>query len=169
MTSRGNQTGGDGKDGFEALDGSKSDRIEGRNGDGFGPASEYIDARQCEGAGDLAQECGFLVAGLDESERYRRVPELDGDAGEAGAGADIGESGFHHRGNRGHRGTQWKQNTGGEEAFAEVAGDDCFGITDGGQIHARVPAKEYIDVRRYMFEVSGRQLSVARVIQKWGK
>jgi hypothetical protein len=31
---------------------------------------------------------------------------------------------------------------GGEEAFAEVAGDDVFGVADGGQVDARVPAEE---------------------------
>jgi hypothetical protein len=38
---------------------------------------------------------------------------------------------------------------GGEEAFAEVAGDDILGVADGGQVDAGVPAEEYIDVRRY--------------------
>jgi len=39
---------------------------------------------------------------------------------------------------------------GGEEAFAEVAGHDFFGVADGGEVDAGVPAEEYIDVRRYM-------------------
>ena len=39
---------------------------------------------------------------------------------------------------------------GGEEAFAEVAGDNFFRIADGSQIHAGVPSEEYIDVCRYM-------------------
>jgi hypothetical protein len=38
---------------------------------------------------------------------------------------------------------------GGEQAFAEVAGDDILGVADGGQVDAGVPAEEYIDVRRY--------------------
>jgi len=44
---------------------------------------------------------------------------------------------------------------GGEEALAEVAGDDVFGIADGGEVDAGVPAEEYIDVCRYMFEIVG--------------
>jgi len=38
----------------------------------------YIDVRQCKGAGDLAQEGGLLVIGLDQSEGDGRSPELDG-------------------------------------------------------------------------------------------
>lgn len=45
---------------------------------------------------------------------------------------------------------------GGKEALAEVTGDDLFRVADGSEVDAGVPAKEYIDVRRYMFEVGGR-------------
>jgi hypothetical protein len=40
----------------------------------------------------------------------------------------------------------------GEEALAEVAGDDFFRIANGGQIDTTVPAKQYIDIRRYTME-----------------
>jgi len=43
---------------------------------------------------------------------------------------------------------------GGEEGFAEVAGDDFFWIADGGEIDAGVPAEEYIDICRYTIELS---------------
>jgi hypothetical protein len=46
---------------------------------------------------------------------------------------------------------------GGEEAFAEVAGYDFFGVADAGEVDAGVPAEEYIDVRRYMLELGGGQ------------
>jgi hypothetical protein len=39
---------------------------------------------------------------------------------------------------------------GGEEGFAEVAGDDFFRVADGGQVDAGIPMQEYIDVRRYI-------------------
>jgi hypothetical protein len=42
---------------------------------------------------------------------------------------------------------------GGEEGLAEVAGDDVFGVADGGQVDAGVPAQKYIDVRRYMLQL----------------
>jgi len=35
-----------------------------------------------------------------------------------------------------------KQMAGGEEGFAEVAGDDFLGVTDGGEIDAGVLAEE---------------------------
>jgi hypothetical protein len=46
---------------------------------------------------------------------------------------------------------------GGEEGFAEVAGDDFFYVADSGEVDAGVPAEEYIDVRRYMLELGGRE------------
>jgi len=42
----------------------------------------------------------------------------------------------------------------GEEAFAEVAGDDLFLIADGCEIYARVPALQYIDIRRYIVQLT---------------
>ena len=47
----------------------------------------------------------------------------------------------------------WEQVAGGEEAFAEVAGDDVFRVADGGEVDTGVPAQEYIDVRRYTLEL----------------
>jgi hypothetical protein len=42
---------------------------------------------------------------------------------------------------------------GGEEAFAEVAGDDVFWVADGGEVDAGVPAEKYIDVGRYIVQL----------------
>jgi hypothetical protein len=49
--------------------------------------------------------------------------------------------------------TDGEEVAGGEEGFAEVAGDYFFGIADGGEIDASIPAEKYIDVRRYMLEL----------------
>ena len=35
---------------------------------------------------------------------------------------------------------------GGEEAFAEVAADDLFGVADGGEVGAGVPFEEEVEV-----------------------
>jgi hypothetical protein len=64
---------------------------------------------------------------------------------------------FQHRGHRGHRVNIGEEVAGGEEGFAEVAGDYFFGIADGGEVDSRVPVEEYIDVRRYMLELSRRE------------
>jgi hypothetical protein len=45
----------------------------------------------------------------------------------------------------------------GEEAFAEVASHNFFRVADRGEIHARVPALEYIDVCRYIAQLAGRE------------
>jgi hypothetical protein len=46
---------------------------------------------------------------------------------------------------------------GDEEGLSEVAGDDFFRLTDGGEIDAGVPAEEKIDVRRYLLELPRAQ------------
>jgi len=48
-----------------------------------------------------------------------------------------------------------KQVAGSEEGLAEMAGDDLFRGTDGGEIDARVPAQQKIDVRRYLIQRGG--------------
>jgi hypothetical protein len=153
---RAEQVGGNGQDGLEALDGTERHYVEGVGGEGFGAGGLYIDVRQCKGAGDFTEEGGFLVVGFNQSQADRRTPELYGNAWEACAGAYVGNSNIlHHSGHRGHRGSR-KQVAGGEEALAEVAGDDFFGVTDGGEVDAGIPAEKYIDVRRYIMQVVGR-------------
>jgi hypothetical protein len=156
----GDQGGGAGEDGFEAFDGAEGDYVEG-GAEGFGACALYIDVRQCKSAGDFAQEGGLLVIGLDQSEGDVGSPEFEREAGESGAGAHIGYTGrvhsFHHRGHSGGRGRAGKQVAGGEQALAEVAGDDVFGVADGGQIDAGVPPDEDIDIRRYTLQLCQRQ------------
>lgn len=71
---------------------------------------------------------------------------------------------IHHRG---HRGAQGKQVAGGEEGFAEVAGDDFFFGADGGEIDAGIPALKCIDVRRYTMQVVRRQALAILRSEKW--
>ena len=133
------QTGGYRQDGLEALDGAEADYVECRR-EGFGAGGLYIDVRQCKRARDLAEERGFLVIGLDQGQVYLGSPEFDGDAGEAGARAEVSNfNGFHPGG---HRGTQREEMASGEEAFAEVAGDDPFFVADGSEIDAGIPTLE---------------------------
>jgi len=89
-TSGGQEGGGDREDGFKAFDGAEGDYVEGFCY-GFGAGVLYIDARQCKGSRDFAEEGGLLVVGLDQSEGDLRGPEFDGEAGESGAGAEVGE------------------------------------------------------------------------------
>ncbi len=86
------EAGGDGEDGGEAFDGAEGDQIAGVR-ERFSAVDLYIDICQCEGADDFAEEGGFLVIGFDEGHVDLRGPEFDGDAGEAGAGAEVGGAG----------------------------------------------------------------------------
>ena len=49
---------------------------------------------------------------------------------------------FYHREHRGRHRVERKEVAGGEEGFAEVAGDDFFWIADGGEVDAGVPVEE---------------------------
>jgi len=84
-------TGGrDGEDRVETLHRAEGDEF-GLRGEVLSAARGYIDVRQCKGADDLAQESDFLVLGFEEGGAEARRPELDGEAGESGAGADVEE------------------------------------------------------------------------------
>jgi hypothetical protein len=86
----GDQCGGGGQDGFEAFDRAQGNHVESGRTEGLCACVLYIYVRQCKGAGDFAEERGFLVVGLDQGQRDRRAPEFDGETGESGAGADVG-------------------------------------------------------------------------------
>ena len=60
--------------------------------------------------------------------------KLDGEAGESGSAAEV------------QQGFCWGEMGGGEEAFAEVAADDLFGVADGGEVGAGVPLEEQVEV-----------------------
>jgi len=87
----GHEAGGDGEDVGEAFDGAEGDYVEGL-GDVLGAGVLYIDVRQCKGAGDLAEECGFLLVGFDEGEGDVGGPEFYRNPGEAGAGTEVGKA-----------------------------------------------------------------------------
>ena len=91
-SARGEAGGGDGEDLVEALDGAEGDDLRGAVWEVFGAASEYIDVRQCKCTDHLAQEGDLLLFGLNQGYRSSGRPDLDGQAGEAGARADIDEA-----------------------------------------------------------------------------
>ena len=63
---------GDGEDLIEALDCAQDDEI-GRGGrEVLGAPGEYIDARQCKGADDFAEERDLLLAGFDKGDKGLR-------------------------------------------------------------------------------------------------
>ena len=159
---------GDREDFGEALDGAQGDDIECLS-DIFGAGVLYIDICQCNRAGDFAEEGGLLMVGFDEREGDVRSPEFYRNSGEAGAGTEVGYSSsgfrasgfgngnvkiFYHRGHRGRHRVEREEMACGEEGFAKMASDNFFGIADGGEVDAGIPAKEYIDVRRYVLELS---------------
>lgn len=95
---------GDREDGGEAFHGAQGDHVIRVCGQGLGASILYIDVGQCKSADHLTEEGGLLVVGFDERERDVGRPEFDGEAGESGTGAQVGNSrSLHHRGQRGTR------------------------------------------------------------------
>jgi hypothetical protein len=109
-------------------------------GEGFGAGCPDFGGKG-EGADDFAEEGGLFVLGFGEGDAPGGVKELDGEAGEAGSGAKVEEGGFG--------GLRGKLEA-GEEGFAEVALDDGFRVTDGGEVGAGVPLEEEVEVEGEM-------------------
>lgn len=154
----------DGENPIEAFDRAQGDDLGGGRGEVFGAPGENIDVGQCKGADDFAKKGDLLLPGLHERNARRREADLDGQAGEAGAGADVKKADrrvlaaggvavgwslaarrLRGRGDAGsgvkHPGSG-EQALGEEQGFAEVAGDDFFGAADGGEIDAPVPVEQ---------------------------
>ena len=173
------QAGGRWQDGLEFFDGPQSDHVGCPKarwalcgcGLRFGPAlcaasrfaegltrgdealGEYIDVRQCKGANDFPKEGGFLLVGFDEGEVDERGPDLDGQSGESGAGTEISYTAWRRGCGRIWTDRVGEKVAGGEQGFSEVAGDDFLRPADGGEVDAGVPAEQYIDVCRYLFQL----------------
>lgn len=81
----GDQAGCDWEDASEVLDCAEGYYFDGRVGEVLGASGKDIDVRQCEFAGDLAQEGCFLLVGLDQGEVDFGCPDFYGKSGEAGA------------------------------------------------------------------------------------
>jgi hypothetical protein len=133
---------GGGEGGGRVVDGAEGDDVEEAGG------GKVLDAgcvdggllwREVEGAEGFTEEGGFFVLGLGEGDVEMGEGELDGEAREAGAGAEVEEGGFPVF-------DQWRDVDGGEEGFAEVALDDLLGVSDGGEVGAGVPFEEEIEV-----------------------
>src|SRR5258708_29796564 len=99
---------GGGEDGCEVFDGAEGYYVESSRY-GFGAGVLYIDVCQCKRSGNFAEEGSFLLVGFDQGEGDMWGPEVDGEARESCAGADIREGTgwfkiLKHRGHGGHRG-----------------------------------------------------------------
>ena len=145
------------------------------SGQGFGASVLYIDVRQCKGASDLAEEGGLLVVGLDQGEGDVRRPEFNRKTGKSRARPQIGDCSKSSRARLGwtapstslraglggcpHMRTAREQVASREQALAEVPRDHLFRVAESGQVDAGIPANQYIDVRRYTLQLSGRQES----------
>lgn len=127
----------------EALDGTQGHEGGGGGREVFGAAGEYIDVRQCKCADGFAQEGYFLVVRFDQGDLRLGRPDFQGQAGEAGTGADIDcqrSRGGWERFVRGRR--TGKQLASGEEGLPEMPGDDFFRGADGGEIDSGIPAEQ---------------------------
>ena len=132
------EAGGHGKDYFKLLDRTQGHNVEASagawvwfslpfpagvlrsflktGGEIFGASGKNIDVSYGQGTDNLAQESRFFSVRFDERDVELGRPKFYGEAGEASAGTNIGDSGD----DCGIR----KEMTGGEKRFAEMTGDD---------------------------------------------
>lgn len=89
--SRGEQASGEIERRLEAFDGAQGDEVEAAFGGGelFPAAGEDFDLLQLKPARHLAEEGRFLVLRFDQGEADGGLPDLQRQAGEAGAGAEV--------------------------------------------------------------------------------
>ena len=119
--------GGDG--GGHVVDGSEGDAVElllelfGAGGVDLG-----FEIHRSDG---FAEEGGFLVLGFSECYVDLGADEGDGDAGKAGAGAEI-EQGVDVGG----------EGCGAEDGFEKVTAKNAFFIADGGEVGFGIPFQE---------------------------
>ncbi len=135
-TAGGDKAGGGGECLVELLDRAHGDQA-GALGDGLGAGVEDGKAGEMEGPADLAEEGRFLAVAFDEGELQLRGPILDGQAGKAGAAAEVEDVLL---------GVAGEERAGGEERLAEMADDHLLGGAQGGEVHALVPAGEQVEV-----------------------
>ena len=55
-----------------------------------------------------------------------------------------------------------------EQRFAEVTGDDLFRLADRSEVYASVPTEQYIDVRRYIFQLGFGERNRKEWLQQFG-
>jgi hypothetical protein len=51
----------------------------------------------------------------------------------------------------------WEEVAGGEQRFSEVAAYDFFRLAYAREIHAGIPAEQYIDICRYIYQLGRGQ------------
>ena len=99
-----------------------------------------------EGACDFAEECGLAVLRFDERDLQLGHEDLDRQAGETGAGADVDQASLLLAGR--------KEMSGSKEGLPEVSLDDGFRVADGGETDACVPAEEEFKVAAELGELA---------------
>jgi len=61
-----------------------------------------------------------------------------------------------------------KQMSGSEKRFAEMTGDDLLGLAHRCEVHAGVPAEQYIDVHRYILQLGFGEWNREEWLQQFG-
>lgn len=138
----GDEAGGCGQGSFELLDGAHGDQI-GGGGEVLGAIGKDVDIREAERAHEFAQEGSFLVLRFDEGEAQAREVDLHGKPGEAGAGADVDQA------------SGGKEVAGGEEGLAKMSCHDIIGIAHAGEVDARVPLQQQVEVGLELRQLCG--------------
>lgn len=136
------------------VDGAEGDAVV-AVGEGFRAGGVHLGVREGEGADGFTKEGGFFVLRLGESDGELGAEDGDGQPGEAGAGAEVEEGG-----------DAVGEGAGGEDGLEEVAAEDAFFITDGGEIGAGVPLLEEGEVGGELVQLLGGQRRAAGLFEE---
>lgn len=132
---------------FHIVDRAKSDGVETTIGWHRLDTARPDFGAEIEGADGFPQESGLFVLRFGERDVNVTPEKGNGKAGEACPRAKVEQG----------RGIGVKM-TSGEETLSEVAANDLFGIADRGEVRARIPFQEEVEVERELGEQPGGRI-----------
>jgi len=140
----GSEIGGEVQGERHVVDGAEGDSVKTLHvEEGFGARGVHLSG-EVEGANHFAEEGGLFTLRLGEGNGEVWAEDVEGEAGKAGAGAEVQD------------GVDVLRKMGREEqAFTEVTGDDGLRLVDSGEVGAGVPFEKVVEVGAELTEESG--------------
>jgi len=135
------------KDLFQVSHRAHGDKIERGRGVGGDPVLQAVGAGsngfEAGDPGGLFEESALFRHGLEQGDGKGWESDLEGQAWETGAAADVEETALEG------------QEFNDEQAFAKVAGDALLRVANGGEVDFLIPADEEIEVSIELFGLRG--------------
>lgn len=157
MAIRSKALSGEGNDLLDVSDGAHGGEVKlGRRGGArqfFQPLAADADLVETAGAGSFFKEGALFRHRFEEGDGKLGKSDLQGQAGEAGATADVEQGAVELEVPR------------DEKAFTEVAGHAFFRRANGREVDFLVPTKQQIEIGKDLVHLAGREIQVKRFQQ----